>query len=65
MGNIKREEAQSLDNYQKRKMVLNRLIGDEKVEPIVSKEDMKNVVKQYIFYEEYLEILYFFIIMYI
>ena len=55
MGNIKRKEAQSLDNYQKRKMVLNRLIKDEKVEPVVSKEDMKNVVKQYIFYEEYFE----------
>ena len=55
IGNIKREEAQSLDSYQKRKKVLVSLIKNGKVEAIVSKEDMKNIVTQYVFYEEYKE----------
>ena len=55
IGNIKREEAQSLDSYQKRKEVLVSLIKNGKVEAIVSKEDMKNIVTQYVFYEEYKE----------
>ena len=55
IGNIKREEAQSLDSYQKRKEVLVSLIKNGKVEVIVSKEDMKNIVTQYVFYEEYKE----------
>ena len=55
IGNIKREEAHSLDSYQKRNRVLNRLIKNGKVEPVVSREDMKNIVSQYVFYEEYAE----------
>ena len=55
IGNIKREEAQSLDSYQKRKKLLVSLIKNGKVEAIVSKEDMKNIVTQYVFYEEYKE----------
>ena len=54
-GNIKREEAHSLDSYHKRNRVLNRLIKNGKVEPVVSREDMKNIVSQYVFYEEYAE----------
>ena len=54
-GNIKREEAQSLDSYKKRKKVLNRLINSGKVDPVISREEMKNFVKQHVFYEEYFE----------